>query len=84
MLGRLISLRTAITKIGYSASGIIFSHSSKRTVLSRNLSISDSDFRWSDTVSNKAINLLTEHNYTVIDLQGKWITKENNINIKNQ
>jgi hypothetical protein len=33
---------------------------------------------------NKAINLLTEHNYTVIDLQGKWITKENNINIKNQ
>ena len=31
---------------------------------------------------NKAINLLTEHNYTVIDLQGKWITKENKINNK--
>lgn len=29
---------------------------------------------------NKAIDLLTEHNYTVIDLQGKWITKENNNN----
>ena len=26
---------------------------------------------------NQAIELLTEHNYTVIDLQGKWITKEN-------
>ncbi len=26
---------------------------------------------------NEAIVLLTEHNYTVIDHQGKWITKEN-------
>tara|TARA_R110001632_G_scaffold173117_1_gene292522 strand:- start:608 stop:757 length:150 start_codon:yes stop_codon:yes gene_type:complete len=24
---------------------------------------------------NKAIELLTEHNYTVIDLEGKWINK---------
>ena len=26
---------------------------------------------------NKAIELLVEHNYRVIDLEGKWITKEN-------
>ena len=26
---------------------------------------------------NEAIVLLTEHNYTVIDHKGKWITKEN-------
>lgn len=26
---------------------------------------------------NKAIVLLVEHNYTVIDLEGIWITKEN-------
>jgi hypothetical protein len=26
---------------------------------------------------NEAIKLLVEHNYRVIDHQGKWITKEN-------
>jgi len=26
---------------------------------------------------NKAIELLKEHNYTVIDLEGNWIKKDN-------